>query len=58
MDAIRLALNQNHPQGNERFYARIEKMTGVRRAAKPRGRPRLEDDVGATSSEGWGELAL
>ena len=28
---IRLALNQNQPQGNSRFYAKIEKANGVRR---------------------------
>ena len=41
IDDIRLALNQNQPLGNARFYARIEKATGVRREARPRGRPRL-----------------
>jgi putative transposase len=40
VDDIRLALNQNQPLGTARFYARIEKMTGQRREAKPRGRPR------------------
>lgn len=30
--AIRLTLNQSPPLGNERFYARIEKLTGNRRA--------------------------
>src|SRR5258706_1181985 len=44
IDDIRLALNQNQPLGNERFYARIEKMTGIRREAKPRGRPRREHE--------------
>ncbi len=43
IDDIRLALNQNQPLGNARFYARIERMTGVRREARARGRPRLED---------------
>jgi putative transposase len=42
IDDIRLALNQSQPLGNERFYAQIEKMTGVRREAKPRGRPRVQ----------------
>src|SRR5258706_3776878 len=42
VDAIRLAINQNQPLGNERFYARIERVTGQRRQARPRGRPRLE----------------
>ena len=41
IDDIRLALNQNQPLGNQRFYARIEKLTGERREAKPRGRPRV-----------------
>ena len=41
LDDIRLALHQSQPLGNERFYAKIEKMTGIRREAKPRGRPRL-----------------
>ena len=44
IDDIRLALNQNQPLGNSRFYARIEKATGVRRQARQRGRPRLETD--------------
>jgi putative transposase len=39
---IRLALNQSQPLGNERFYAKIEQMTGIRREAKPRGRPRVD----------------
>jgi putative transposase len=37
---IRLALNQNQPLGNARFLNRIAKLTGERREAKPRGRPR------------------
>jgi putative transposase len=40
IDDIRLALNQNQPLGSERFYKRIEKLTGERRQARPRGRPR------------------
>jgi len=40
IDDIRLALHQNQPLGNARFYDRIEKMTGARREARPRGRPR------------------
>ena len=52
IDDIRLALNQNQPLGNARFYAKIEKMTGIRRQARPRGRPRLEDDAGAAALKG------
>lgn len=41
IDDINLALNQNQPLGNNRFLARIEKVTGMRREARPRGRPRV-----------------
>jgi len=58
IDDIRLALNQNQPLGNERFYARIEQMTGQRREAKPRGRPRSAPDDNPAASAGQGELAL
>jgi len=37
---IRLALNQSQPLGDTRFLDRIEQMVGVRREARPRGRPR------------------
>ena len=42
IDDIRLALNQSQPVGNARFYAKIEQMTGIRREARPRGRPRVD----------------
>jgi|SRR5680860_143017 len=58
IEDIRLALNQNQPLGNAPFYAKIEKMTGLRRAARPRGRPRLEDAAGTASSAGQRALAL
>ena len=48
IDDIRLALNQNQPLGNARFYAKIERMTGVRREARARGRPQLEDEPPAS----------
>ena len=47
IDDIRRALNQGQPVGNARFYAKIEQMTGIRREAKPRGRPR--GDVAQTT---------
>ena len=53
---LRLALNQNQPLGNGRFYAKIERITGQRREARPRGRPRL--DVNVSTIAGQGELAL
>lgn len=58
IDDIRLALNQNQPLGNSRFYARIEKRTGQRREARPRGRPRLEAAAGEAVPEGQGTLDL
>jgi putative transposase len=45
LDDIRLALNQSQPLGNSRFLARIEKVAGERREARPRGRPRLLDSM-------------
>jgi len=58
IDDIRLALNQNQPLGNSRFYARIEKATGGRREAQQRGRPRLESDAKKVVIEGQGVLKL
>lgn len=37
---IRMALNQGQPLGDSRFIDGIERATGQRREAKPRGRPR------------------
>ena len=58
IDDIRLALNQNQPLGNSRFYAKIEAMTGQRREAKPRGRPRVHDEDAPVKDPGQGELGL
>jgi putative transposase len=58
VDDIRLALNQNQPLGNSRFYARIEAVTGQRREAKPRGRPRVRQDESISRDAGLGELGL
>ena len=55
IDDIRLALNQNQPLGNGRFYAKIEQVTGMRREARPRGRPRLEAD-GHQTQEGHSRI--
>ena len=46
IDDIRLALNQSQPLGNSRFLARIEKVTGMRREVRPRGRPRVAPEDG------------
>ena len=53
-----LALNQNQPLANSRFYAKIEIMAGQRREAKPRGRPRVEHDESAAHNAGQGKLGL
>ena len=58
IDDIRLALNQNQPLGNSRFYARIEAATGQRREARPRGRPRVQDDESPAHDAEQGELGL
>ena len=46
IDDIRLALNQSQPLGNSRFLARIEKVTGMRREVRPRGRPQVAPEDG------------
>jgi putative transposase len=58
IDDIRLALNQNQPLGNERFYARIEQMTGIRREIKSRGRPRLVSRMGGPIQTGQDDLIV
>jgi putative transposase len=57
IEDIRLALNQNQPLGNGRFLDEIERMTGQRREARPRGRPRIEVAEGGPPP-GQGELGL
>jgi putative transposase len=56
IDDIRLALNQNQPLGTSRFYAKIERLTGERREARPRGRPMLEKDGAIAVLEAQGKL--
>ena len=58
IEDMRLALNQNQPLGNSRFYAKIETMTGQKREAKPRGRPRKHHDAPPARDVGQGELGL
>ena len=55
---LRLAVNQNQPLGNERFYETIERMAGQRREARPRGRPRLSGNVANEDVKGQGDLGL
>ena len=58
IEDMRLALNQNQPLGNSHFYAKIETMTGQKREAKPRGRPRKNHDESPASDVGQGKLGL
>jgi len=58
IDDIRLALHQSQPLGNERFYAKIEQMTGIRRETRPRGRPRVASSHDESPPVGQGELGV
>ena len=58
IDDIRPALNQSQPLGDSRFYAKREAMTGQRREAKPRGRPRVQHDESAEKDVGQRKLGL
>lgn len=57
IDDIRLALNQSQPLGCSRFSTTIERLTGERREARPRGRPRKES-AAAQATEGRQTLIL
>ena len=57
LSELRLAIQQSQPIGSERFLQQIEQMTGQRREARPRGRPRLEPD-GPAVLPGQMELGL
>ena len=57
LSELRLAIQQSQPIGSERFLQQIEQMTGQRREARPRGRPRLEPD-GPVVLPGQMELGL
>ena len=58
IDDIRLALSQNQPLGNERFCVKIEQMTGIRREAKPRGRPRMKVSLEEPIQRGQDEFVM
>ncbi|WP_296810668.1 transposase, partial [Thiocapsa sp.] len=58
LGALRLALNQDQPVGNDRFYREIEAMTGQRRELRKRGRPRKQDEPLSADVAGQGELPL
>jgi putative transposase len=58
LGALRLALNQGQPVGNDRFYREIEAMTGQRRELRKRGRLRKQDEPPSAKDAGQGELPL
>jgi putative transposase len=49
-----IALNQDQPIGNDRFYLEIEAMTAQRRALRKRGRPRKGKDDDSEAETGAG----
>jgi len=54
---IRLALNQSQPLGDHRFHAKIARIAGEPRQARPRGRPRKAgEDQGGGGEQGHLEL--
>jgi putative transposase len=55
---LRLALNQDQPIGNDRFYREIEAMTGQRRELRKRGRPPKQEERPSAGEAGQGELPL
>jgi putative transposase len=46
LSELRMALNQDQPIGNDRFYREIESMSGQRRELRKRGRSRKSKDEG------------
>ena len=55
---LRMALNQNQPIGNDRFYREIEVMTGQRRGLRKTGRPRNSNKDGSTAETEQSEFLL
>jgi putative transposase len=56
-----MALNQDQPIGNDRFYREIEAMTGLRGELRKRGRKRKRRNDSSESEdtkESQGELPL
>jgi putative transposase len=55
---LRLALNQDQPIGNDRFYREVEAMTGQRRELRKRGRPRKQDEQKPATDPRQSDLPL
>jgi putative transposase len=58
LSELRMALNQDQPIGNDRFYREIEVMTGQRRELRKRGRPPKPSEEPSHGDDGQGELPL
>ncbi len=58
IDELRMALNQNQPIGNARFYAQVQAATGQRRELKKRGRPPKKERSEAPPIGEQGDLSL
>ena len=58
LSELRMALNQDQPIGNDRFYREIEVMTGQRRALRKRGRPRKHKDNDSKAKTRQAKLPL
>ncbi len=56
LSELRMALNQDQPIGNDRFYREIEAMTGQRRELRKRGRPPKRKDDASKGEAGQSEL--
>ena len=55
---LRMALQQNQPIGDRRFYAEVEAMTGQRRELKRRGRPSKQAETEVEVAEEGTQQAL
>ncbi len=58
LSELRMALNQDQPIGNDRFYREIETVTGQRRELRKRGRPRKAKEDDSDGEKGQIELPL
>ncbi|MCP4307803.1 MAG: transposase [bacterium] len=56
LSELRMALNQDQPIGNDRFYREIEAITGQRRELRKRGRPPKRKDDASKGEAGQSEL--
>ena len=55
---LRMALNQDQPIGNGRFYAQIQAITRQRRELRKRGRPRKKQEDESAAGDAQPDLPL